>query len=131
MGALRIFLVRHRGLALLLVACALCVKALVPAGYMIGQSAKTFTVLVCADATGSVHATKITVPQTGKDGTAKAHESCPFSVLGFAALGGVDVVLLAAAIAFILALGFAAAPPLRLARARHVLPPGRGPPALI
>lgn len=114
---------------------ALCVKALVPAGFMIGPmnglGAKSFTILVCADATGSVHDTKIIVPQSGKDGTAKAQQSCPFSVLGFAALGGADVVLLAAAIAFILALGFAAAPALRVARFRHVLPPGRGPPALI
>lgn len=124
----------------MLLAMALCVKALVPAGYMIGPmnglAAKTFTILICADATGGDHSTKITVPQsgkdgTGKDGTAKAHESCAFSVLGFAALGGADVALLAAAIAFILALGFAAVPPLRLARAAHVLPPGRGPPALI
>ena len=39
----------HRRLAAILVALALCMKALVPAGFMIGASARLITVEICAD----------------------------------------------------------------------------------
>jgi len=54
---------------------------------------------------------------------------CAFSPLAFAALGGADAPLLAIALAFILAFGFASTPPLRLARIAGLRPPLRGPPA--
>ena len=47
-----------------------------------------------------------------------------------ASLAGADAVLLAAALVFILTLGVAPAPPLRLARNPHLRPPLRGPPLL-
>jgi hypothetical protein len=52
MELLRAFFRDHRRLAALLVALALCVKALVPAGYMPGAHGKVLTVEICADASG-------------------------------------------------------------------------------
>ncbi|MCW1382428.1 hypothetical protein OLX02_06305 [Novosphingobium sp. KCTC 2891] len=132
MGAVRDILMRHRTLAMLLVALSLAIKALVPAGYMPGQTAtKSFTILICADATGDHGPRQVTVPQGGAKETAtKAHENCAFAGLGFAALAGADPVLLALALAFIVALGFGPIVLPRLARASRVLPPPCGPPAL-
>lgn len=129
MKGLRQILLRHRALAMLLLAAALCMKALVPAGLMVGEARHTFTILVCADATGDHGPRQVTVP--GTPAKAPAHDSCPFSTLGFAALGGADPVQLAAALAFVLALGFIATPALRLARRAHLSPPACGPPAAV
>ena len=53
MDILRAFLSRHRAFAALVVAAALCMKALVPAGYMIGHDSVTLTVELCTDASGA------------------------------------------------------------------------------
>ncbi|MEO0031415.1 MAG: hypothetical protein RIS94_1173 [Pseudomonadota bacterium] len=134
MGVLRHILLRHRALAALLIAAALCMKALVPAGFMVGEARQTFTILVCADASGTgTHAAReVTVPKApAKQAGTHAHEICPFSSLGFAALGGADPIQLAAALAFVLALGFVAAPALRLVRRAYLVPPACGPPASV
>lgn len=131
MHALRALLHRHRLLALLLVVCALAIKAAVPAGYMLGQQGKVLTVEICADASGGTVTKQMVVPTSGKHDTgAKASETCPYAALGFAALTGTDAVLLALALAFILALGFLPAPAAPLRRLSRVLPPLRGPPVL-
>lgn len=134
MDGLRTFFRQHRRLAFALVAIALCLKIVVPTGYMVGTDSRTLTVLVCHDASGAGSALKITLPvksgQTDAPGKPMKGE-CPYGALSMAALGGADPVLLALALAFIIALGFA---PIRLAlaeRFRHVRPPLRGPPALI
>lgn len=135
MGTFRAFLLRHRRLALLLVAATLCLKVLVPAGYMLGQGAgKVITVEVCADASGQHLTKQIVVPaKAGETAPAqiKGDGSCPYSALSMAALSGADAALLALALAFILALGFLPAVPPRLARGAFVRPPLRGPPAFL
>jgi hypothetical protein len=131
MGALRTFLLNHRGLAFAILLMTLCMKAIVPAGTMIG--AKTLTIEVCADASGQHQTRQISVPMTGKSGDADTHKaagSCAYSALSLALLGGADPLLLALALAFIIALGFHRAPPRRLARTPHLRPPLRGPPSL-
>lgn len=130
MGTLRQILMRRRALAALLIAAALAMKALVPAGFMPEVSARSFTVLVCADATGDSRAREVTVPGKPAKPGAQAHEACPFGGLGQAAMGGADPLLLALAIGFILAMGVRAAPVLRLKRRRHAQPPACGPPLL-
>lgn len=130
MHALRTMIGNRRQLALLLVVLALCMKALLPAGYMVSGSAKTFTVTICTDATGGMKTTEITVP--AKDpmhGEGKGDAHCPYSSLSMAAAGGADAPLIALAIAFILALGFLPAPRLPFRRTYYLLPPLRGPPA--
>lgn len=132
MRGLRAILLRNRTLAMALAALALAMRALIPAGFMPGKTAtSSFTVLVCADATG-LH-TPMTIKVATKQGApeqAKANEHCAFAGLGMVALSGADPVLLAAAIAFLVALGFGPIALRALRRAPRILPPPCGPPAL-
>jgi len=135
MFALRAFFLAHRRLAALLLAMALCMKVLIPAGYMIGQQSTQLTVQICAEPGDSGHVRQLAIATHGKGGEqapdqGKADSICPYSALSMATLGGADAPLLAAALAFILALGFAAPPILRTSRIHHLRPPLRGPPAL-
>ncbi len=134
MFALRLFLRTHYRLAMLLVILALLAKAVVPMGYMVGQSGKTFTVMVCADGSGEMQSRAITVPMKpgshdGQD-SARSGKACAYSATSMAAMSGVDAPLLAAALLFILALGFAPTPPILLQQSNFLRPPLRGPPAL-
>jgi hypothetical protein len=133
MGQARIFFRGHRQLAMLLIACALIIKALVPSGFMIGQHATVLTVEICADTLGAKVTRQVVVPHSGDNAGDHADKTgvCPFSGLAMAALPGADALLLAVALAFILALGFA--PPRRVAlrRLAYAHPPLRGPPARI
>jgi len=127
---------KHARLSLALVVLALIVKALVPAGFMVSSTAEHFlTVTICADASGTPKQMRIAIPSKDDNGgghsqAADQGQPCGFSGLGHAALGGVDPVLLVAAIAFVLLAGFA---PLRrpaLRDAGFLRPPLRGPPSL-
>jgi len=131
MHGFRAFFLSHRRLAALLIALALCMKALIPAGYMLGGDARTITVQICADSLGHVITKQIAVGHKdhGSD-KAKADSPCAFTALGHGMLGGADPIQLALALLFILTLAFA---PLLRARARRIAylrPPLRGPPAL-
>lgn len=134
MGTLRTFLRRHRELALLLAALALCLKALVPAGFMVASHGRVLTIEVCADASGAQVTRQIVVPaKAGESAPAKAQDggqACSFAGHGHAGLAAADPVLLALALAFILALGYLPVQPLRLARVFTLRPPLRGPPAI-
>ena len=135
MNALRLFLRDHSRLVLLLLAMALAMKALVPSGYMIGSQSKVLTISICADTQGGSYTTQVVLPhggeQSGDSQHAKDGQACPFSALAMASLAGADSVLLSLALAFILALGFAAALPPPPHRVSHLRPPLRGPPATI
>ncbi|TYC92903.1 DUF2946 family protein [Novosphingobium sp. BW1] len=133
MHALRSFLARHLWLFALVLAMALAMKALVPAGFMIESAgAKVLTVGIC-DSQGHTRLQKIALPgkpDTSSQQHAKAAKECPFTALSAHALGHAEPTLLALALAFILALGFLPAPPLRLFRPRYWTPPLRAPPHL-
>ena len=131
MGAVRKLFRDHRRLAALLVALALCIKTLVPAGFMIGSASHVLTVQICADTQGTQLTRQIVIPQKGggHEGRAAADQPCAFGALAMASLAGTDIVLLAPALAFILALGFAPLPQRRTLRRLHIRPPLRGPPA--
>lgn len=131
MAPLRALLLDHRRLAALLMALALCMKLLVPGGYMIGGSGTTvLTVTICADASGAQQTKQIVVPHSGQqDDSAKSSADCPYGGLAMPGLACADPLLLALALAFILALGFASARPAPTGRLSHVRPPLRGPPA--
>lgn len=133
MHSLRTFLRRNRALTMFVVVAALCLKAAMPAGFMLETKGRVLTVALCSDASGTALTQDIVIVAHGEQGgghPVKADVACPYGALSMASLGGADVVLLAAAIAFILALGYLAArvPPIR--RLTHILPPLRGPPAL-
>lgn len=131
MGSFRSILSGHRALAATLIALALCLKVLLPVGYMVGAGEQTLTVLVCDPASGSQHVQReITIPmkpEVPETGTA-AKGDCAFSSLGMAGIAAGDPWLLALAIAFVLALGFAPLPLPRPRLAPHLRPPLRGPP---
>lgn len=132
MGFIRVFFLRHRALACLLVAAALCLKAVVPAGYMVGQGDKVLTVLVCDP--GSQHAVtkQIAIPMkddSGTDSNRQWQGDCAYNSLSMASTTGADPALLVLALAFILMLGFVPLPlPVRK-RIAHLRPPLRGPPS--
>ena len=136
MHMVRALIQNHRRLALLLILCALLVKALVPAGYMIGSNSKTLTVQLCADGLGAKMTRQIEIPMesgshNSKGNQSKADGSCAFSSLAMGGVAGADAALLALALVFILVLGFA---PVTLPRASpraQLRPPLRGPPAAV
>lgn len=134
MNLVRAFFLRHRALALMLVLATLCMKAFVPTGFMIGQNSKVLTVQICDDVFGN-HAVK-QIAILMKDGSSDSDNKqgkgeCPFSSLSMASMTGADPALLALALAFILALGFAPVQTAHPKRVTHLRPPLRGPPALV
>lgn len=134
MPSLRALARDHRHLALALVVLALLVKAILPAGFMLSPSASTIlTVSVCADGKGEMRQMRIEVPRKSDYGDtvidAKKGEHCAFSGLAKVATGGADLVLLAAAIAFILLVGTAPIRALPFRADAYLRPPLRGPPA--
>ncbi len=133
MNGLRTSLQRHRVLAALALALVLSVKLLVPAGFMLDANAKVLTVTICSGVTGDHRQTaQLVIPMRGKTSGQDAGKGdpCPYSALSMASLSGADGPLLAAALAFILALGFAPAAVVVRERAPHLRPPPRGPPVL-
>lgn len=124
---------KHSQLALLLVALALCAKALIPQGYMVMPSNGTIMVSICSGQGPQMVALDFDKHdgdhgdhQDGK----KADHPCAFSGLGMSAMGGAYIALLAIAIAYVLTLGFLATTvPPRPAVAR-LRPPLRAPPVI-
>lgn len=123
----------HRRLAAILVALALCMKALVPAGYMVGANAKLITVEICADASGEKLTRQLAIPLEGDAGGGQSdHDqsdaTCAWTGLAKATHSGADPELLVLALAFILALGFLWQTSLPRPSFPHIRPPSRGPP---
>ena len=134
MLTMRAFLLQHRLLAILVVMAALCMKIVVPTGFMIGQNSKVLTVQLCTDGLGHAVTAKIAIPMKGEpsDSSGKQGKAeCPFASLSMASMTGADPALLALALAFILALGFASAQTSHPKRVSSPRPPLRGPPALV
>ena len=136
MGTLRGIFGDHRALTVLLLALALAMKALVPAGYMPGSGVKILSISICADASGGQVVKQISIPQSGKPGESrgehgKAGTACSFASLAMASLAGADAPLLALLLAFVLAIGLLPSAPPPASRAPRLRPPLRGPPAHI
>lgn len=131
MYAFRTFCLSHHRLAALLIALALCMKTLIPAGYMLGSESRVLTVQICADSLRHEITKQIAVGQ--KDhGTnkGKTDAPCAFTALTHGVLGGAGPIQLALALLFILALAFAPHLPAAPKRVHFLRPPLRGPPAL-
>jgi hypothetical protein len=131
---LRAVLVRNRRLALCLLALTLTMRAIVPAGLMVGTQAMVLTIEICADATGQHLTTRIVIPRDGNsDGDqpapGKSAPHCPFASHGAAALDGMPTAIIAFALAFLLVLGFAPTSLVRLRPLPFLRPPLRAPPA--
>ncbi|MDE1916780.1 MAG: hypothetical protein KGJ57_15100 [Sphingomonadales bacterium] len=132
MRVFRAFALNHRCLAVLLVALALCMKALVPAGYMLASDRQVVTIRICADTVGQMITKQIVLPQNPQTpGThkGKGESPCHFTALGHGLLGAVEPILLALALITLMALGFAPMRPATAQSAARLRPPLRGPPA--
>jgi hypothetical protein len=129
---LRSLIARHRAFALALLALTLAIRALIPAGTMIGGTAQALTVQICdgyADG-ASAHSAVVTLSRHGDAGKALPdHQPCAFSALGQASLGGTDPLLVLAAIAFIMLLGQRPDPVPARPAPRRLRPPLRAPPS--
>lgn len=126
---IRRLILSHRRLAAVLIVLALAMKLAVPAGFMPVEQAGKIVVMVCTGM--GQQQVEIDVPgmPAKQDGaTRTAGQPCAFAGLGLDMMPGADPVLLAAALAFILALGFAGVAVLPVVRTRHLWPPMRGPP---
>ncbi len=132
---MRALILDHRKLALLLLVLALCVKALVPAGFMVERKAMVLTVSICTDGLSAPTTQQLVIPMKSaqdSDGGdhAKRDGNCAFTSLGFGGLAAIDAALLIVALLFILTLGFTAVAQRRLAAPFRLLPPAQGPPLL-
>ncbi|OYW47041.1 MAG: hypothetical protein B7Z33_01370 [Sphingomonadales bacterium 12-68-11] len=126
MNILRALARRHSRLAVLVVLVALALRIVVPGGFMPAFAQGGVTITIC-HGDGSSQST-IPVPVKTLPG---ASQTCAFADLDLPALGAVDPVLLAVALAFAIALGLAASAPLRLRAFARLRPPLRGPPARV
>jgi Na+/H+-translocating membrane pyrophosphatase len=127
--ALRRLCRSHAGLAVLVVALALMVRVLVPAGFMPTVANGTITVSICTGY-GPMQM-DMKAPGRAADDMGQGHKAqqpCAFFDLAMPGLPGADPILLAVALAFIIAVAFLATPALALRRERHAWPPLRGPP---
>ena len=130
MSSLRSFLLGHRSLTALLLAATLCLKAVVPTGYMMASQDMALKVTLCTGSLATQVAPQATLPGGHEQGQPDHHGKglCPFSALNLDIVGGANPALLALAILFIM---LAALAPRRIAlpdSGRHLRPPLRGPP---
>lgn len=132
MIALRALLHSRFHLTLVLVAMALAMRLLVPAGMMPGSGDRVLSVQICADASGLPKSQVLVIPgKPAQHSDNSAKGTCAFGSLAAPALSGADPVLLAIALAYILAIGLALAAPVLPARFARFQPPTRGPPAFV
>jgi len=126
----------HR-LALVLLALAFCIKALIPAGYMVSSTSDHVLALtICSETTGSTKTILVNVgdpesPDAGHSGDPATDGKCAFSGLSHAAVGGADAIQLALALAAILVLALAASWHWPWRRSAYLRPPLRGPPLTV
>jgi len=115
-------------------ACALAMKILVPAGFMPVVSEGRVTIEICG---GIVPVQKVMAPMmtmpgmahhSGKSDHQEREIPCAFSGLTAPSLAAVDPVLLAIAIAFIVGLVFGVRTAVPIAAQAYLRPPLRGPP---
>ncbi|MBW8910437.1 MAG: hypothetical protein JF564_00715 [Sphingomonas sp.] len=120
---------RHAMIAMSIMVLVLAVRALIPAGYMTSASPAGLTVELCSGISGKTVTIALPGPSGHQEhGKAQADSPCAFASLGQVMTSATDPVLLAAAIAFVIALSTVLdrSPP--LARSGHLRPPLRGPP---
>ncbi|WP_174286421.1 hypothetical protein [Sphingomonas bacterium] len=133
METLRSIIKGHMPAACLLLTLTLCMKLVVPVGFMPLLSNDRVVLTICD---GMVPATEHAAMHDmhghhhGHDGPTKPDAPCPFAGLSAPVLGGTDPVQLAVALAAILIAGLFAATSARLQTAGHLRPPLRGPPNL-
>ncbi|TCM18721.1 hypothetical protein EDF56_104253 [Novosphingobium sp. PhB165] len=134
MGTLRHFFRARPGLAALLLAVALCLKAVVPAGYMPAAQGGPLMVELCSGAASTGGKVMVALARkggAGNDAGKAMDHPCAFSSHAAAAIDAALPVLLAAALAFVFVAAILRAPLALPALRTGLRPPLRGPPATI
>lgn len=121
-------------IAMFILAMTLCVKALVPSGYMVMAGETTITVGLCSGFADGPQAATITIPIDKPAPGDPAHKGksetpCAFTALSMASMSGADAPLLALALVFVMAVGLVARTSEPQVAAFRLLPPSQGPPA--
>jgi hypothetical protein len=123
-------------MAMMLVLVALCMKALVPTGYMVGQGTKTLSIEFCSDGLTPTAAKQIVIPmKDDADRSSGEHDAakgdCAFSALcRWHRLAVPSPTFFPDALVFIQATGFAPQPAPARQSSFDLRPPLRGPPAV-
>ncbi len=130
MNAVRAFFMHHRAVAMLLVGLALCIKALVPAGYMVDPHAQVLRIQICDGSMDHATTRNIVIPMKGSaDGAGGSQgDDCSFSSLTLGGVARAAPALLALMLAFILLAGFLPVAAQPAGRVLSLWPPLRGPP---
>lgn len=130
MNALRRHLLRHRALAGWIIAAALLMKVLVPAGFMPTMSGNSMIIQICSGYGPMTMAMPIPGKQDSSQGDHqdKAEMPCAFSGLSAPSLAATDPVLLALAILFVMVAAIRVAIPVPASSPTYLRPPLRGPP---
>ena len=128
----------QRWLPALIVALALCVRAFLPAGYMVGQdgsASRTVSIQICSSS--GIKALSLTLRPTvlavgqhssGNDAVKSSGDVCAFSSLLMQGLEGISVLLLTAPLSFTLLLTIGRVWPSVISPHKWVRPPLRAPP---
>lgn len=138
MNALRLLTARYRGAAICFMVLALCLKLVVPQGFMLsGDGPLTLTVALCNEGLSRESVTLViprdNAPQDQQHdmGKQKMDSVCAFSALSMPTLGGVDFHWLRTAYLQAKLQQNIFGQRLVLRGATFVLPPSIGPPAAI
>nr|WP_299597678.1 DUF2946 family protein [Sphingomonas bacterium] len=126
----------NRRFAVLFLALALAMKLLTPTGYMFVEDGGRIAVTLCPGFAPVAPPPEMSgmsaMSHKGDHGSSKGHGKpelpCAFAGLTASALGAVDAILLAAALAFVAALALRPVRPRPVFHAPHLRPPLRGPP---
>tara|TARA_R110001606_G_scaffold11612_4_gene50268 strand:+ start:13626 stop:14027 length:402 start_codon:yes stop_codon:yes gene_type:complete len=130
MESIRTLIRKNGTLAACLLAVTLLFKLLVPTGYMVSSDNMVLTVIICSDSTSEQLTRQISIPMKGSTDAEheKGKSKCPYTGLTKSAIAGADLALLASAIVFVLALGFAPQILPGACSTPRLRPPSRGPP---
>jgi hypothetical protein len=130
-GTIRHFFRDHPALAALLLAAALCLKALVPTGYMPAAPDTGLIVALCSGSMPAGSTVTITIPKKGSHqdhGTTTADHPCAFAPLA-AGMTGADLEpLVLAALAFVFVAAIVRQPLALRSITERVRPPSQAPP---
>lgn len=119
-----------------MVAAATLLRVMVPAGFMPAVGDAGLTLVVCPGTVEAAPMRHDAAMMAGMahgdrpDGAPAAPRGCAFADLAVPLIGGADAVLLAAAVAFVLALGLARRSVVPVRAAPRLRPPSQAPPAL-
>ncbi|MEO9130161.1 MAG: DUF2946 family protein [Sphingomonas sp.] len=124
---------RYRGLAVVLLVCALAMRMLVPSGFMPIFSGGAITIELCSGYEPQPMAMAMAMPgmthhDGKKDQPGKAEMPCAFSLLAASSLAAADPIQLAIFVVFVMALGSIAAQPIAIDVPSRLRPPLRAPP---